>query len=469
MLKTMLKMMLPASLAITIVVAASCAQKGPAGIPGPPGSQGPSGPRGPLGELLSERAAAGLRLSPVPIDISKLTYTQAEQAGVGSYLANIAFCTECHTADPTKFMAGGVPFALDAVGHVVWTRNLTPDPKTGLGRFTEDQFKTILRTGQDFSVPNAVEALEVDSWPTYRWMTDEDISAIWAYLQLIPPVVSTLPPDDKGPFKRAPVPFPGHYDEGDVARPLPPDGGVDPDNVLYGLALLPTAVPSKFGALDAEQQAQFGRGSYLVNAVADCNGCHTNPSRDFKQGPTYLKVNTAAYLAGGAVWSVQPFRQATTGFVRTMAANLTGTSNGFFHKTQISFPLFEGLLATGLHVEDPDPHPLAWPMQWQHFRLMTLADLEAVYTYMRYLDSPAADKLIQSAARACTASSDCHGTNEKCLLQAVDGGMGGECVGRACAVDDDCDACQTCTGNLCVAPTAGSTCVTNGGPGVQVE
>jgi cytochrome c553 len=465
----MLKMMFPAFLSITIVVAAACGHEGPAGVAGPPGPAGPSGPQGPAGEALSEQAAAGLRLSPVPIDISRLTSAQAEQVGTGSYLANIAFCTECHTADPTKFMAGGVPFALDAVGHVVYTRNLTPDPKTGLGRFTEDQFKTILRTGQDFSVPNGTEALEVDSWPTFRWMTDEDLSAIWAYLQLIPPVVNTVPPDDKGPFKRAPVPFPGQYNEGDVSRPLPPDGGVDPDNVLRGLAILPTATPSQFGALDAEQQALFGRGSYIVNSVADCNGCHTNPSRDFKEGPTYLKVNTSVYLEGGAVWAVPPFRQANTGYVRSMAANLIGASNGFFHEAQISFPLFDNLLATGLHVDDPDPQPLAWPMQWSHFRLMTLTDLEAVFTYLRYLDSPPSDRVIQSAARYCTADSDCHGANETCLPGDADAGVGGECVGGACAVDDDCDACQTCTGNRCVAPAAGSTCVTNGGPGVQVE
>ena len=242
----------------------------------------------------------------MPIDTSKLTDAVVEQVGNGAYLVNVAFCTECHTANPTQFLAGGVPFPLDFSGHVVWTRNLTPDPTTGLGRRTLEEFKEILRTGRDFSSPGGTESLEVDSWPTFRWMSDEDMTAIWVYLQQIPAVVKAVPPDDKGPFAGPLVPFPGRFVDGDVVRSLPADGGIDADNVLRGLAIQPLAAPSNFDSLDAQEQAQFGRGSYLVNALADCSGCHTNPSRNFTRGPSYLRINTAQYLEGGAVLVVPP-------------------------------------------------------------------------------------------------------------------------------------------------------------------
>ena len=61
--------------------------------------------------------------------------------------------------------------------------------------------------------------------------------------------------------------------------------------------------------------ALFGRGSYLVNAIADCNGCHTNPARAQSHA-----ITTAQYLAGGAVFSVPPPLQPVVHIVRTMSA-----------------------------------------------------------------------------------------------------------------------------------------------------
>jgi len=50
----------------------------------------------------------------------------------GQYLITALIdCGGCHTADPTKPFAGGVRFAIDASGHYVTSRNLTPDPDTG--------------------------------------------------------------------------------------------------------------------------------------------------------------------------------------------------------------------------------------------------------------------------------------------------------------------------------------------------
>jgi hypothetical protein len=101
-------------------------------------------------------------------------------------------------------------------------------------------------------------------------------------------------------------------------------------------------------------------------------------------------------------------------------------------------------------------------MPWYIFRQMNLDDLEAIYTYMRWLavNSPttgAGDKATQSAARYCTANSGCvTAAGETCNMAT------NECIGRTCAVDSDCDACQTCTTTKCAAPAASSACVANG-------
>ena len=85
------------------------------------------------------------------------------------------------------------------------------------------------------------------------------------------------------------VTFPGVYNEGDVTRPLPPevdmfDASVpDPGFVLRGTAIDPLGVtpPS-----DPSLAAQFGRGSYIVNAVVGCSACHSHPDRSYRVRPT---------------------------------------------------------------------------------------------------------------------------------------------------------------------------------------
>ena len=144
---------------------------GQTGANGTPGDAGPEGPPGPVMHL-SERATRGLEISPVPPKIDGLTSDQVEQIGIGSYLANaVVGCSGCHGAAPNAFLGGGSPFALDSSGHAVYTRNLTPDKSTGM-KLTEDQFVTVMRTGQDFEVPSgaAPQQLIVMPWMYFRWM-----------------------------------------------------------------------------------------------------------------------------------------------------------------------------------------------------------------------------------------------------------------------------------------------------------
>jgi hypothetical protein len=365
--------------------------------------------------------------------------------GLGSYQVNAASdCTACHTG-PAGFLSGGNPFFLDRQGHVVWTRNLTPDSSTGL-KLTLSEFLEAIRTGRDFH-PGATRMLLVMPWTTLRWASDLDLIAIYAYLRSIPPVNNTVPPDSKDLPVPASVPFPGHrYTDGNVVRPL--TGELTSFDPLRGREISPLAQPP----LSSHEQQAYGTGSYIANALAHCNDCHTNPDRTADSS----KVNTGAFLTGGTVFAVPPplvpvFRQ-----VRAMSANLKGKVNGFLSEPDDSYQRFRDIIVSGTHADETPPRPLGFPMVLVAANLKNLLDedLRAVYTFVKRSPATtgASDRPRQSYARWCTGNGDCL-TGETCAAATA------ECVGSACSNDSDCGACQTCGAGHCQAPSADSACL----------
>lgn len=470
----------------TVAVAACTGDAGPKGDPGPagaPGATGATGATGPAGAgdgdgggggrtlLLSSRARHGLDISPVPIALTSLTSAQAEQLGQGSYLVNaIGACNDCHTPGgppPVKFLAGGTAFPIDGT-NVVYARNLTPDA-SGM-RLTEAEFITAMRTGKDFG--SGGQILVVMPWSQLRWLATADLRAIYAYLKAIPAVANTVPADVKATsvLNGAPPPAPTKYDEGEVTRLLPPDTDangapvVDVDAVQRGLAIRPLAAPADLESRSADVQALIGRGAYVANA-AQCNDCHTNPSRQsLPAQPGYLKVDTAAYLAGGGVFAVPAPLQPILKQARTMSEDLTGKTNGFLNEPDDSFGRFLSVITTGTHAdESTDGEParaLGWPMPWAIYKNMELGDLEALYTYLKTIPPRlgASDKATQDYARYCAATADC-AAGETCNTAT------GECIGAPCtapSVAADCAACQVCTAAKCAPPPAASACVAQG-------
>jgi len=295
-------------------------------------------------------------------------------------------------------------------------------------------------------------------WPNLRWVATADLIAMYAYLKVIPAVKNMIPPDQKGPLAAAmPVPMPTSYNEGAVTRPLPPELDAmmnpiqDPGYVQRGLAISPVpytlpASPSQIGLL--------GRGIYVVNAAL-CSGCHTNPDRD----PMTLAVNTTQYLSGGHVFNIPPFAAPLFKIVRSMSADLEGATNGTIANGTIDFQKFMGIVTQGMHVEDPNPTPIAFPMPWPYFKNLTLGDMEAIFTFLQAVPNPigANDKATQTPARYCAGNSDCITANgETCNVPT------NECIGGPCMKDSDCSACQTCNSNACAPPAMGSSCLTNG-------
>ena len=118
----------------------------------------------------------------------------------GKYLVLVAGCTDCHTPghffgkpDMKRFLGGSdVGFAVPELG-TFYGPNLTPDPDTGLGKWTAAQMLHALRTGER---PDGRILAPPMPWRTFAQMKESDVADIVAYLRSLPPVSNKAP----GPF-----------------------------------------------------------------------------------------------------------------------------------------------------------------------------------------------------------------------------------------------------------------------------
>lgn len=118
----------------------------------------------------------------------------SDKIAYGKYIATAKVdCFGCHSIDfktqnilePEKtpgFFGGGNKFILED-NNMVISANLTPDEKTGIGSWTEEQFIKAVKYGRK---PDGTQ-LKLPM-PPFAQLTDEEAAAIWAYLQTIPPI-----------------------------------------------------------------------------------------------------------------------------------------------------------------------------------------------------------------------------------------------------------------------------------------
>lgn len=116
----------------------------------------------------------------------------------GEYLVTAAVCGDCHTPigekgqpDLTKSFAGGMEFEIPT-GGVVRSANITPSTQTGIGDWSEDAFVAKFKSYSDSSIVNLkIGKNEFNSempWTQYAQMKEEDLRAIYAYLQTLEPI-----------------------------------------------------------------------------------------------------------------------------------------------------------------------------------------------------------------------------------------------------------------------------------------
>ena len=177
------------------------------------------------------------------------------------------------------------------------------------------------------------------------------------------------------------------------------DHGNKESKIQQGFAIAP--VPLNLNGKDREL---VGLGSYIVNALADCNGCHTNnPQTEFTpSGNPYLlppvfsgnqAVNPATYLGGGN-------DMAQLGNVHILSRNLTPDKSGLPIGGR-TFDEFEKIIRTGVDLDHLHPtcaqnatdtsHCLPFPfngdllqvMPWPSYQNLSEHELRAIYEYLK--------------------------------------------------------------------------------------
>ena len=123
--------------------------------------------------------------------------SKSDKIEYGKYLTNASGCRECHTKDkqgqiiPDLAFSGGREFKFPD-GSVVRSANLTPDKETGIGAWTPELFVQKFKIYRDttYTLP-AVSKGEFNTimpWTMYAGMENEDLEAIFAYLQTLTPM-----------------------------------------------------------------------------------------------------------------------------------------------------------------------------------------------------------------------------------------------------------------------------------------
>ena len=118
----------------------------------------------------------------------------------GGYLVNAAGCAECHTkmvhGDKVKGMdyAGGFEFNFPN-GNIIRSANLTPDKATGIGNWTKEAFINRFKAAPEADASPKVGEHDFNTpmpWIMYKGMTEEDLAAIFKYLQTVKPINNTV-------------------------------------------------------------------------------------------------------------------------------------------------------------------------------------------------------------------------------------------------------------------------------------
>jgi mono/diheme cytochrome c family protein len=124
------------------------------------------------------------------------TMTEADQVARGKYLVTITGCNDCHThgyfygaPDSTRPLSGS-ELGWKGPWGVSYPRNLTPEPQTGIGAWSEADIMNAIRTGKR---PDGRILLPPMPWPDFASLTDEDAAAIAKYLKSLPPVPHSMP------------------------------------------------------------------------------------------------------------------------------------------------------------------------------------------------------------------------------------------------------------------------------------
>ncbi|ABB08552.1 c-type cytochrome [Burkholderia lata] len=161
----------------------------------------------------------------------------------GARIIALGDCIVCHTAKGGKPFSGGLPLATPF--GTIYATNITPDPDTGIGRWSQEAFARALRRG---IARDGHQLYPAFPYIHFTRMSDQDIAAAYAYLMTREPVHASAPVND--------LIFPLNF--------RPP---VAFWNILY--------LREGESRPDSAQSAEWNRGKQLVDGLGHCASCHS--------------------------------------------------------------------------------------------------------------------------------------------------------------------------------------------------
>ena len=253
----------------------------------------------------------------------------------GEYLVQAAGGCTCHMdPDATEFsLAGGRP--IKTPFGTIYGTNITPDPETGIGGWSDDDFAKAMREGIG---PDGTVYYPVFPYTSFTQMTDEDVRNMKAYFDSLEPVRK----ENKEP---------------EFSFPYSARSSI---SVWRGLHFDPKRYEP-----DSEQSDQWNRGAYLSEALAHCGECHT--PRTF-MGAT----DDDMYYAG-----------SVEGPEGELAPNITPHDETGVGKWSI--PDMTWFLQWGFKPDGDDSQGLMGEVIEHGYVNLTDEDLEAIAVYLRSL------------------------------------------------------------------------------------
>jgi len=184
---------------------------------------------------------------------------EPDQLARGKYVFGAAGGCGCHTEPKGVLNAGGRKY--DGPFGTVYSSNITPDPKAGIGSWTDEQIITAIRLGRR---PNGERILPVHPFTSFNGMAQDDLAALVKFLRSVPPASKPTP------AKKITIP-------------------------MFESVFLPAwlmTFASKETPPAAAPVSGVARGEYLVRAVGHCGECHTPRSA------LTMAVDNSRFLAG---------------------------------------------------------------------------------------------------------------------------------------------------------------------------
>lgn len=276
----------------------------------------------------------------------------ADAPSAGRYIAQLGDCAACHTAPGGKPFAGGL--AIDSPFGAIFTTNITPSKRYGIGDYSLQDFERAVRQGIRKDGANLYPAMPYTS---YAKVSDADMKALYAYFM---------------------------HEVAAVDEPDTPSDLSFPFNQRWGLTGWDIVNRPDVGFTPPFDDAQLNRGAYIVEGLGHCGACHT--PRDLMQAQDGYDASSPAFLTGGTlgVWSVPDLRGPNS------------APQKWSHDELVAY------LTTGRNTWTAATGEMALVVQ-RSMQHATPQDMDAIVAYLRTIGTPSTGETAAKKADHTTA------------------------------------------------------------------